>query len=296
MPQIASNGIHLEVESFGPLDAPTVLLIMGLGAQLIRWNESLCTTLVARGFRVIRFDNRDCGLSSQLDDVGLPDLGAIMRGQRPPVPYSLDDMAKDCIGLLDALAIERAHVVGASLGGAVAQRIAATHPRRTLSLTSIMSSSGNPLLPPPTVAAAGALFAPLPLSREREALIADSIARFRVIASPAYPTDEAALRLMFGRELDRGFHPAGVARQLAALIVDGDRRPLLRQISVPVTVLHGVDDPLIPAACGRDVAASIDGAQLRLVPGMGHDFPEALTGVFADAISESAERARSWCD
>lgn len=288
MPQIASNGIQLEIESIGPLSAPAILLIMGLGGQMLRWNDALCTELVGRGYRVIRFDNRDIGLSSRIDAAGVPDLRAFMRGEIPLLPYRLADMAADSVGILDALAIDRAHIVGASMGGAIAQRIAAEHPRRTLSLTSIMSSSGNPFLPPPTAAATAALFAPLPPTRDRDSLIADSISRFRVIASPAYPSSDEFLRALFGRELDRGFHPAGVARQLAALLADGDRRPLLKTISVPTVVLHGVEDPLIPVACGRDVAANIPGAELREIAGMGHDFPLALTHVFADAIGAAA--------
>jgi len=292
MPLIDSNGIRLEVESFGPLDAPAILLIQGLGAQLLRWNEALCMELVGRGFRVIRFDNRDIGLSTRLDAAGTVDLGAFLRGQMPAtrLPYTLEDMAADSVGLLDALAIERAHIVGASLGAAIAQLIAAGQPRRTLSLTSIMSSSGNPLLPPPTPAASAALSGPLPLQRDRDSLIADSIRRFRAIASPGYPTSDADLRSLFGRELDRGFSPGGVVRQLVAMLANGDRRPRLRTITAPTVVLHGADDPLIRVECGRDVAANIPGADLRVVPGMGHDFPVALTGVFADAITAAASR------
>lgn len=298
MPLINSNGIQLEVETFGSLEAPAILLIMGLGAQLIRWNEELCAELVRRGFRVIRFDNRDIGLSTKLDAAGRVDLGAFLRGQVPAqaLPYTLADMAADSVGLLDALAIERAHIVGASLGGAIGQLIAASQPRRTLSLTSIMSSSGNPLLPPPTPTASAALFGPLPLQRDRDSLIADSIRRFRAIASPGYPTSDAELRSLFGRELDRGFSPVGIARQLVAMLANGDRRPRLQTITAPTVVLHGADDPLIRVECGRDVAANIPGAELRIIPGMGHDFPVALSGVFADAITAAASRGAGKAD
>ncbi|MGE5493307.1 MAG: alpha/beta fold hydrolase [Actinomycetota bacterium] len=294
MTQAIANGITLEYQSFGSAKAPAILLIMGLGAHMIRWNQELCDLLVARGYRVIRFDNRDCGLSTHLDQAPLPDLGAALKsGKLPLSPYSLEDMAADSVGLLDALGIDRAHVVGASLGAAVAQLIAARRPERTLSLTTIMSSSGNPLLPPPTPAAARALFAPLPKRRDRDSIVADGIQRFRAVESPAYPTDEARLRRLFETEYDRGFYPQGVARQLAALMANGDRRPLLRTISVPTVVLHGAADPLIRVEGGKDVAKNIPGAELRMVEGMGHDFPVQLTETFADAITAAANRAKT---
>lgn len=293
MPRISANSIELHYESFGAANAPAVLLIMGLGAQLTRWNGELCDLLVARGLRVIRFDNRDCGLSTRCDAMALPDIGAALRsGTLPVVPYTLDDMASDSIGLLDALNIERAHIAGASLGGAIAQIIAARHPKRTLSLTSIMSSSGNPLLPPPTPAATMALFAPLPVSRDRATIVADAIARYLPISSPAYPTPLPALQTMFTQEYERSFYPQGVARQLGALLANGDRRRLLKSIECPTVVLHGRNDPLIQLPCGEDVASSIAHAELRVVDGMGHDFPVALSGVFADAICAAAYRCR----
>jgi pimeloyl-ACP methyl ester carboxylesterase len=213
------------------------------------------------------------------------------RGAPLAIPYFLEDMAADVVGLLDALRIDAAHMAGASLGGAVAQLVAARYPRRTLSLTSIMSSSGNPELPPPMPLAGQALFAPLPPTRDRDSVVADAIRRYRVIASPAYPADEMRLRSMFELEFDRGFNPRGVVRQLAALIANGDRRPLLQTIAVPTVVLHGLDDPLIRVQCGKDVADNIPGAELRVVDGMGHDFPAALSGVFARAIASAAKRA-----
>jgi pimeloyl-ACP methyl ester carboxylesterase len=289
MPLIASNGIQLYYESFGAARNPAVLLIMGLGAQLTRWNQALCDELVARGFRVIRFDNRDCGLSTLCDELPLPNLGAAFKGMPlTGLPYSLETMAADCIGLLDGLQITRAHIVGASMGAAIAQIIAGRYPARTLSLTSIMSSSGNPLLPPPTPAAAAALFSPLPARRDRASIVADSIARYIPISSPGYPTAHADLERMFGAEYDRKFYPPGVARQLGSLIANGDRRHLLKSIACPTVVLHGKDDPLIQVACGRDVADSIPHAKLQVIAGMGHDFPVALSGVFADAICTAA--------
>lgn len=295
MPRLLANPhgpIEIEYESFGAADAPAVLLVMGLGAQMTRWNVELCELLAARGYRAIRFDNRDCGRSTHCDGLPLPDIGGALRNGKPlVVPYTLDDMATDALGLLDALGIAQAHVVGASLGGAVAQLIAARHPARALSLTSIMSSSGNPALPPPTPAAALSLFAPLPAVRSRENIVADAIARYRAVASPDYPTADADLERMFGGEYDRAFYPQGVVRQLAAIVANGDRRPLLRTIAAPTVVLHGAADPLIQPACGEDVAANVPGAELRIVPGMGHDFPVALSEVFADAICAAAARA-----
>jgi pimeloyl-ACP methyl ester carboxylesterase len=289
MPLISSNSIELYYESFGSANNPTVLLIMGLGAQLTRWNIELCDLLVERGYRVIRFDNRDCGLSTLCEWMPLPNLGAAFKGfPLNSVPYTLDTMAADCIGLLDGLNISEAHIVGASMGAAIAQNIAAHYPERTLSLTSIMSSSGNPMLPPPTPAAAIALFAPLPSSRDRATIIADSIVRYVPLSSPGYPTKHADLEEMFGREFDRKFYPPGVARQLGSLMANGDRRPLLKRITCPTVVLHGKDDPLIQLPCGQDVANNISAAKLKIVDGMGHDFPVALTQVFADAICDAA--------
>ena len=291
MPRLATNSIELYYESFGAASAPAILLIMGLGAQLTRWNSELCDLLVERGFRVIRFDNRDCGRSTLCDDLPLPDISAALRGGLlSALPYTLDTMAADSVGLLDALKIDRAHLVGASMGAAIAQTIAARYPRRTRSLTSIMSTSGNPLLPPPTPAAAMALFAPLPASRERASIVADAIKRHLAVASPDYPTPLADLERMFGEEFDNGFYPQGVARQLAALLASGDLRPLLRTITCPSVVVHGRVDPLIQLACGEDVANTIPDSQMRVIEGMGLDFPVALSGAFADAICTAAAR------
>jgi pimeloyl-ACP methyl ester carboxylesterase len=268
------------------------LLIMGLGAQLTRWNLELCDLLVERGFRVIRFDNRDCGLSTHCDGMPLPDIGAAMRGgSLSVVPYTLETMAADSVGLLDALHIEQAHLVGASMGASIAQIVAARYPERTLSLTSIMSASGNPMLPPPTPAAAMALFTPLPATRDRSTIVADAIARYLPLASSAYPMPPEDLRQMFGNEYDRSFYPQGVARQLGAIIANGDRRPLLKTIACPTVVLHGKNDPLIQLACGEDVANNIPNAEMRVVDGMGHDFPVALAETFADAICAAAGQA-----
>ena len=292
MPRIAANAIELHYEVHGADHAPTLLMIMGLGAQLTRWNHGLCELLVERGFRVLRFDNRDSGLSTRCTDLPRPDIGAILRGETlAELPYTLETMAADSVGLLDALGIEQAHLVGASMGAAIAQIVAATYPQRALSLTSIMSTSGNPQLPPPTPAAVTALFAPLPPANDRADVIANAIARHLPIASPAYPTPIDELQTLFGNEHDRGYYPPGVARQLGAVLAGGDRRALLKSISCPTVVLHGSDDPLLLPDCANVVAGHIAGAQLRLVDGMGHDFPAALAMVFADAISAAAGAA-----
>jgi pimeloyl-ACP methyl ester carboxylesterase len=286
-----SPSIHLEIESFGSPQAPAIILVMGLGAPLTRWNVELCEELVARGYRVVRFDNRDCGLSTHLHDAPPPALGQHMKTGAPLVPpYTIAEMAADAVSVLDTLRIDRAHFVGASLGGAIVQHVAASHPQRTLSLTSIMASSGNPALPPPTAAAAMSLFAPLPPEQDEASIVSDALPRFRAVASPAYPTPEERLTAMIGAEYRRGFDPAAVKRQLAALMADGDRRPLLAEIAVPTVVLHGAADPLVPVEHGRDTAACVAGAELRVVAGMGHDFPVALTTVFADAICAAAGR------
>ncbi|MFZ4539356.1 alpha/beta fold hydrolase [Propionivibrio sp.] len=292
MPRTAANGIELHYESFGAASAPAILLIMGLGVQLTRWNIELCDLLVARGYRVIRFDNRDCGFSTHCDGMALPDIGAAMRGDLlTGLPYTLETMAADCIGLLDVLKIEQAHLVGASMGASIAHLIAARYPARTHSLTSIMSSSGNPMLPPPKAAAAMALFTPLPATRDRTTIVNDAVARYLPLASPGYPTSRDDLQTMFGQEYDRCFYPQGVARQLGALIANGDRRRLLKTITCPTVVLHGKDDPLIQLACGEDVANNIPNAEMREVEGMGHDFPVALSKIFADAIGAAAARS-----
>ena len=291
MTAILANKIELEYESFGRDADPAILLIMGLGGHLTRWNLELCDLLVARGYRVIRFDNRDCGLSTHFSDAPVPDLRALQNGQPVTLPYTLDDLVADSVGLLDALGIKQANVAGASMGGAIAQLAAANYPERVISLTSIMSSSGNPALPAPTPAAATALFAPLPRQRDRESIVADSITRYETLESPAYPTDRGRLRQLFADEYERNFDPRGVARQLAALIANGDRRSLLQTITAPSVVLHGAADQLIPLACGEDVARNIPNAEFRIIDGMGHDFPVALSQVIGDAICAAAHRA-----
>lgn len=294
MPQIKANGLDIEYESFGRDDAEAILLIMGLGAQLTQWPLDLCEALVARGYRVIRFDNRDAGLSSRMERdraFAFSDaFFALAAGKSSFAPYSLSDMGNDAVGLLDALGIEQAHIVGASMGGMIAQHVVAEHPGRCLSLTSIMSSSGNPMLPPPRPRVLS-LFMSQGHSHNAAAVIAKGIKTYEVIGSPGFPTDAATLREWVERDAARAYYPQGVMRQMAAVLSDGDRRSLLRKIDVPAIVLHGRDDPLVPLAAGEDTAANIAGAELRVIDGMGHDLPLALVPQIADAIVSAAERA-----
>jgi pimeloyl-ACP methyl ester carboxylesterase len=298
MPRADANGIAIEYDSFGSEDAEPILLITGLGVQMIRWTVPFCETLAAHGYRVIRFDNRDAGLSTHFNNSPVPELAAVARavalGERPVVPYTLYDMADDTIGLLDALEIVRAHIVGRSMGGMIAQLVASEHPNRTLSLTSIMSSTGNPGLPPATPEAMAVLTQrrPHPLEDE-EGFLAHSVALFRVIGSPGYPFDEAAQRSLALAEAKRAYDPAGFGRQIAAITATGDRRARLNTIAAPCLVVHGADDPLIPVAGGEDTAANIKGAELKVIEGMGHDLPPALHETLALAIVALAQRARN---
>jgi len=293
--QIKANNIQIEYERFGPEDRETVLLIMGLGGQLTLWPTELCEELVARGYHVVRFDNRDIGLSEKFDHAGMPDMGALMgallSGQKPEAPYSLDDMAADATGLLDTLGIAKAHIVGASMGGMIAQLVAINHPEKVLSLTSVMSTTGNPELPQATPEAMGALMAPAPDPNDLEAVVARGVHTWRTIGSPGFPTDDAQLREWILRDFHRSFYPQGILRQMAAIVSNGDRRSGLASVTVPAVVLHGVDDPLVPIAGGRDTAASLKNAEMIEVPGMGHDFPVSLVETFADAITKAASKA-----
>jgi pimeloyl-ACP methyl ester carboxylesterase len=273
---LQANGIHLCYDSIGEPDADPLLLIAGLGTQMIRWTPAFCAALAARGYRVIRFDNRDAGCSTHLHGVA----------------YTLHDMANDAVGLLDALGIARAHVVGRSMGGMIAQIAAATHPGRVRSLTSIMSSTGNPALPAAAPDVMALLTRPPPHpSVDPEGFMAHALAFARRIAGSAHPFDEAAQRALILAEAARARDPSGFARQLAAIAATGDLRALLARITVPTLVVHGVDDPLVPADCGRDTAAAIPGAELLLVEGMGHELPPPLYDGVTDAIDRVARRA-----
>ena len=297
MARIKAGDIHLEYDSHGPEDAETVLLIMGLGAQMTRWSPAFVERLTARGFRVIRFDNRDIGLSDKLDAAGPPDMAAILtalsQGQVPPAAYSLSDMAGDAVSLLSALNIEKAHIVGASMGGMIAQLVAADHPDRTLSLTSIMSTTGHPELPRATPEAMARLNTPAPdPTADLEAYVLHSITSAKVMGSPAHPVSEEELREQAIFNVQRSHYPVGFQRQYAAILASPERRAKLGAVTAPTVVIHGQADPLVPVEGGRDTAASIPGAELLEIPGMGHDVPAALYDTIAAAVASVAARAR----
>ena len=294
MPKTTANGIEIHYEEEGDPAAPAMLLIMGFGAQLTLWPDELVEALAAQGFRVIRYDNRDVGLSQKFDGVKAPGLVKMTLlskiGFTPKVPYTLADMADDGVGLLDALGIERAHIVGASMGGMIAQHVAARHPDRCLSLTTVFSTTGNPKLPPARPEAMKALIT-RPDSTEEGVLVEHGMMLARTIGSPGYPTPEDRLRERTLASVRRSFYPEGPTRHLSAIMADGDRRAMLRDIAVPTLVLHGEDDPLVPCEGGRDTAASIPGARLKTIPGWGHDLPLELVDELAGAIGEHARQS-----
>ena len=297
MPQIKANGLDFEYESFGRDGDPAILLIMGFSAQLTMWPVALCNALAAKGFRVIRFDNRDVGKSTHLLDKGAPNMGELMAavasGKHPDVPYHLSDMADDAVGVLKALGITEAHIVGASMGGMIAQLVAANHPDVTRSVTSIMSTTGKRDLPAARPEAMAALMTP-PASTEREDRIKRTINTFRIIGSPGYPASDAEMRAFAERENDRApYEPTGIARQMAAIVAAPPRNDLLKNVRAPALVIHGADDPLVPVAGGKDTAASIPGAELEIVPGMGHDFTDALLPVYLRLIGEFVSRVEA---
>ena len=290
-----ANGIELAWDSFGDPDAPPLVLIMGLGAQMVGWDDAFCARLAeAGGHRVIRFDNRDIGHSTHLPHLGVPDIQALMMqamaGKPLQVPYTLRDMAADCIGLLDALNIERAHVVGASMGGAIGQELAVHHPQRMRSFTSIMSTTGNPALPPPTPEAMAVLFSPTPTTFE--AYLPHYKKVWHVLRGPDFPLDEARDAERAQLIFLRGLNPGGVARQLAAIFASGNRKPALRDVRVPTLVIHGDADPLVPVACGVDVADAIAGAKLLRIPRMGQALPISMWPQIIDAIAAHTRQLR----
>jgi pimeloyl-ACP methyl ester carboxylesterase len=295
MAQVSANGIRIEYESYGSSDAPVVLLVMGLASQLTRWPLAFVQKLAAHGYRVIRFDNRDIGLSTKFDAAGLPNLSeivaAMQAGKIPGVPYTLHDMAADVVGLLDALKIQRAHIVGASMGGMIAQLVAADYPERVLSLTSIMSNTGNPALPPATPEAQAILYTPAPLPSDTQAYGDHAVRASRAIGSPGYPTDEKLIRERALADGARSYSPTGAMRQIAAITATGDRRMKLRTIKAPTLVIHGADDALVRVQGGEDTAATIAGSKLLIIPGMGHDLPAALYNTIIDAILGVIKRA-----
>ena len=290
MPRVRANGIDIEFESFGRDGDPAILFIMGFAAQLSLWPDALYEQLAAKGFRVIRYDNRDVGKSTHLLDKGTPDLRALIAkavaGQPVETPYSLDDMAADAAALLDALGISSAHIVGASMGGMIAQLVAVHHPAKTKSLVSIMSTTARRGLPPAKPEAMAALVAQ-PASERREDLIASAIRAWRAIGNPGFPESDQELRATAERNVDRSpYEPTGFARQMAAIIAAPPRNDVLKSVRAPTLVIHGADDPLVLPAGGQDTADSIPGAELILVPGMGHHVCESLVPVLLRHIGD----------
>jgi pimeloyl-ACP methyl ester carboxylesterase len=293
MPTITTpnTGIEIFYEDHGDPSHEVILLVMGLGAQLTLWPDELVAALAGEGFRVIRYDNRDIGLSQKMEGERAPRPAAqVLRkkfGWPARVPYTLKDMAADGIGLLDALGIGQAHVVGASMGGMIAQLMAINHPERLMSLTSIMSTTGNPKLPQAEKHAMGALIAPL-AGRDEETVVAHGLNIVRNIGSPGFPADPEQQRAKVLRTVRRSVYPAGLPRQLAAIIDDGDRTARLAGVRAPTLVLHGEDDPLVKLPGGEDTALHIPGARLVTIPGWGHDIPVPLVPRIASEIAAHA--------
>jgi pimeloyl-ACP methyl ester carboxylesterase len=279
--------VEICYETFGDSADPAMLLIMGLGTQMLGWADDLCDQLAARGFHVIRFDNRDVGRSTLMEGVRPPTIGQILRRDRRAAGYLLADMAGDAVGLLDHLGIDRAHVVGASMGGMIGQTIAARHPKRVLSLVSIMSNTGSRLRGQPALRAYPVFLRRSP--SDREGYIEQIVRLFRVIGSPGIDEDE--LRDMLGRSYDRGHDAAGPGRQLAALLASGDRTAELRTITAPTLVIHGTADRLVAPSGGRATARAIPGARLLMIDGMGHDLPRRFWPQVLDAITDNVARA-----
>jgi pimeloyl-ACP methyl ester carboxylesterase len=288
VPRARANGIELEYQTFGdPGDQPLVL-IAGLATQMISWQERFCELLASRGFFVIRFDNRDVGLSTWMEAAGPPDIGAAFRGEGHPA-YQLDDMAADVTGLLDSLGIPAAHLVGASMGGFIAQLVAINHPDRVLSLTSIMSGPGGSDEVAPTPEGAAVLVVPPPATREERIEVAMTI--HRTLAGAGDQLEEGEERARAERSVDRAYYPLGVGRQLVAIMAASSRLDRLKHLRVPTLVFHGTDDVLVPVENGRLVAGAVPGARLIEVEGMGHDIPERVWSELADAVEELAQRS-----
>jgi pimeloyl-ACP methyl ester carboxylesterase len=298
MPIVEANGLHIDCEVHGEPGAPVVLLVMGLGMPAALWPDPLVQALTGAGFRVVTFDNRDSGGSTRLEGLGVPNmLRAVGRALlRRPVaaPYTLDDMAADTVAMLDALGTGPVHVVGASMGGMIGQVLAAKYPARVLSLTSIMSNTGNPerRIAFGRWKALRAIIHRPPPPDDHEAVVRHLVRVFSVIGSPAYRHEMDSMRPLFERVARRGLYRAGTARQLLAILSTGDRRPLLAQITAPTLVLHGADDPLVPVAAGRDTAAHIRGAQLEIIDGMGHDLPPSLMAQVASRVAAHCRAAQ----
>ena len=288
---VTANEIELCYDTFGESTNPPLLLIMGLGTQMIRWDEAFCKQLASKGFWVIRYDNRDVGKSTKFDAAGVPNLMELQlkvkQGEPLSVPYTLEDMALDAVGLLDVLNIKQAHVVGVSLGGMIAQTVAIHHPERVRTLTSIMSTTGNPELPAPKPEVLMLISQAPPANRDEN--IEHYVKRQQILNGPHFPIDEAYVRTFAGRAFDRSYYPQGTARQIGAIVASGSRKEALQTVQIPTLVIHGDADPLVPVEGGRDTAASIPGAKLVIIEGMGHDIPLAVAPQIIDAIIQHAK-------
>lgn len=294
MPHVQANGLSLAYDTFGDPADPPLLLIMGLGAQMILWPAALCERIAAAGYYVVRFDNRDIGLSDKLDHLGKPDLMRAglrhLLGLKLSPQYTLDQMADDTVGLMDALGFASAHVVGLSMGGMIAQCLAIRYPQRVRTLTLIMTHSGNRRLPGPSWALRQRLIR-RPQRFDRETLVRHAMGTWQLIGSPAWPPDDAELRQTMEQAFDRNHHPRGIARQTLAVLSAPSRVPQLAQLRVPTLVIHGTADPLVDVAGGKELARIIPGARLELIEGMGHDLPKALWPRLADGITSHAAQA-----
>ena len=280
--------VELVYDTIGDPADPPLLLVMGLGMQLIHWDRDLCELFAERGFHVIRFDNRDAGLSTKIS-APVPNVMRLMAGLPTSVPYLLEDMARDTLGLLDHLGIERAHVVGTSMGGMIAQTMAIGSPERVLSLASMLSTTGDRWVGTPKLKVWSVLTRRAP--NDRDAYVEYFVRVFRMIGSPAYPADEERTRALAAATYDRCHYPAGTARQLGAIMASGSRTAGLRRLELPTVVIHGEQDPLVPLRAGVATARAIPGAELVKIPGMGHDMPKELWPTFVDAIARNADRA-----
>lgn len=292
MPKAQANGIELEYDTFGSSDHDPLLLVMGIGAQMIKWHEEFCRQLVDAEHYVIRFDNRDAGLSAKFSHLGTPDIASLVAslqaGKRPEAPYTLDDMADDGIGLLDFLGIDKAHVCGASMGGMIVQVMAIRHPDRILTMTSIMSTTGNPQLPPSEPEAMSALLSPPANSREEN--IERSMQISRVLGGGGFEVDEEDRRRRAGIAYDRSFFPEGFSRQMAAVVAHGNRKPALADVEIPALVIHGREDPLVPLTGGLDTHEALPNAELLVIGGMGHELPRGAWPEIVDAIRRTTAR------
>ncbi len=298
MAKVKANNIEIEYETFGDPSSKPLLLVMGLGDQMIGWEEEFCEKLVEKGFYVIRFDNRDVGLSTKFEEAGVPHgkdivkaIDLLRRGKEVQAPYKMEDMADDAIGLLDALNIDKTHICGLSMGGSIVQEMAIKYPSRVLSLTSIMSTTGRSDLPQPKPKAMKILMTPIP--EERDAYIEYSVNLEHVLNGSGFLFDEEKVRERAAIAYDRSFYPEGVARQLIAGLASGSRKTKLASVNIPTLLIHGGDDPLVPLEGGKDTAESIPGAELLIIEDMGHELPPEAWPRIIDAIAANADKAKT---